>query len=72
MCRQRCRQQVAEGLGALTMAFPALSTGIYGYPRRAASEVAVSTLRSLDTTVRRIVLVAFDAETHALYRRLLT
>jgi len=63
--------QVAEDLGARVVAFPAISTGIYGFPRDLAAQIAVSTLRGLDTTVERVVLVAFDPETLTLYEHLL-
>ena len=63
--------EVADGLGARSVAFPAISTGIYAYPRRQAAEVAVATLRSLDTAVERVVLVAFDGATAQLYADLL-
>lgn len=63
----RRSMEVAASLGARSVAFPAISTGVYGYPRAAAARVAVSTLRSLDTPVERAVLVAFDAETLRLY-----
>lgn len=64
--------ELADALGAGSVAFPAISTGVYGYPRRAAAEIAVSTLRSLGPThVRSVILVAFDAETHDLYVELL-
>ena len=64
--------EVADELGATTVAFPAISTGIYGYPAPLAAEVAVGTLRSLETTaVEHAWLVAFDPETYGLYERLL-
>jgi len=63
--------EVAGGLGARTVAFPAISTGVFGFPRDLAAEVAVSTLRSLDTDVEQAILVAFDNETELLYERLL-
>jgi O-acetyl-ADP-ribose deacetylase (regulator of RNase III) len=62
---------VADELGAASVAFPAISTGAYGFPRRRAAEIAVTTLRSSATTVERVVLVAFDGETAATYRSLL-
>ena len=62
---------VADELGARTVAFPAISTGVYGYPRRPAAELAVATLRAADTAVEEALLVAFDAETHGLYTELL-
>jgi O-acetyl-ADP-ribose deacetylase (regulator of RNase III) len=62
--------EVATGLGARSMAFPAISTGVYGYPREAAADVAVTTLRALAAQgleLDEVVLVAFDRETAALY-----
>ena len=62
--------EVASGLGARSLAFPAISTGVYGYPREAAADIAVSTLRALDAEgvdLREVVLVAFDRETATLY-----
>jgi O-acetyl-ADP-ribose deacetylase len=63
--------EVAEDLDAQVVAFPAISTGIFGFPRGLAAQIAVSTLRELDTTVQRVVLVAFDKETLKLYEHLL-
>lgn len=65
--------EVAGGLGASSVAFPAISTGIYGYPSEEAARIAVSTLRSLadQTPVSLSRLVAFDDRTLALYESLL-
>ena len=63
--------EVADELGARTVAFPAISTGIYGYPAEAAAAIAVATLGSARTDVELVTLVAFDDRTLALYRRLL-
>jgi O-acetyl-ADP-ribose deacetylase (regulator of RNase III) len=60
--------EVADALGATTVAFPAISTGLYGYPRRDAAAVAVATLRTTPTAVGEVTLVAFDAEGLAIYR----
>jgi O-acetyl-ADP-ribose deacetylase (regulator of RNase III) len=62
---------LADELGALSVAFPAISTGAYGYPPAAAAGVAVSTLRATATRVELARLVAFDAATLALYQSLL-
>lgn len=69
----RRSMEVATELGARSLAFPAISTGVYGYPPELAAEVAVSTLRSTPSDVVELVrLVAFDSATHDLYRSLLS
>jgi O-acetyl-ADP-ribose deacetylase (regulator of RNase III) len=70
-CYRRSLEE-ADRVGATSIAFPAISTGVYGYPKRAAAEIAVTTLRATPTSVEDCVLVAFDAETEALYRSVLT
>ena len=53
--------EVADGIGAESIVFPAISTGIYGFPAALAAWTAVATLRSLTPThVHRCVLVAFE------------
>jgi len=64
--------EVAHELGARSIAFPAISTGVYGYPRADAAEVAVGTLQSTPTDVELVRLVAFDDETPSLYASLLS
>jgi O-acetyl-ADP-ribose deacetylase (regulator of RNase III) len=63
--------EVADELGARSVAFPAISTGIYGYPREEAARIAVDTVRSTPTKVELVRLVAFDDPTYELYRELL-
>jgi O-acetyl-ADP-ribose deacetylase (regulator of RNase III) len=63
--------EVAADAGARSIAFPAISTGIYGFPKREAAEIAVRTLRSTPSAIEVARLVAFDAETYDLYRELL-
>jgi O-acetyl-ADP-ribose deacetylase len=63
--------EVADELGARSVAFPAISTGVFGYPPADAAAVAVSTVTSSPSQVERVVLVAFDEPTFATYRRLL-
>lgn len=53
---------VADELGASTVAFPSISTGLYGYPADQAARIAVRTLRQTPTRVERIRLVAFDEQ----------
>ena len=62
---------VAEALGARTVAFPAISTGVYGYPRDEAAAIAVATVRASAAAVEEVLLVAFDAPTYRRYEQLL-
>ena len=66
-CYRRCLE-VADELGARTVAFPAISTGVYGYPREQAAATAVAALRAATTRVEVARLVAFDDETLESYR----
>jgi O-acetyl-ADP-ribose deacetylase (regulator of RNase III) len=59
---------VADEIGAQSVAFPAISTGIYGYPLDAATEIAVRTCRDADTAVDLIRFVCFDDLTLEAYR----
>jgi len=63
--------EVADELGARSVAFPAISTGVYRFPPELAARIAVDTLRSARTDVELARLVAFDERTHALYRELI-
>lgn len=63
---------VADELGARSLAFPAISTGVYGYPPERAATIAVQTLAALTTHhLDRITLAAFDQRTLTLYEHLL-
>ena len=58
--------EVADGLGARSVAFPAIATGIYGFPPRQAAQIAVASIRSAATAVELVRLVAFDEATRDL------
>jgi O-acetyl-ADP-ribose deacetylase len=65
---------VARDRGATSIAFPAISTGVFGYPARAAAEVAVATLREVSARgagIDLVQLVAFDGATFRIYEELL-
>jgi len=51
-----------------SLAFPAISTGVYGFPKPKAAEIAVAAMREHEARFERIVACVFDAETEALYR----
>jgi O-acetyl-ADP-ribose deacetylase (regulator of RNase III) len=57
---------VADELGARSIAFPAISTGIYGFPPGPAARIAVATIRATPTRVELVRLVAFDETTRTL------
>jgi O-acetyl-ADP-ribose deacetylase (regulator of RNase III) len=64
------RVALAEG-SIRSIAFPAISTGIYGFPKEEAAAIAVEVLRSHEGDFDRIVACLFDAAGVALYERLL-
>ncbi|MFK0120167.1 O-acetyl-ADP-ribose deacetylase [Streptomyces sp. NPDC090994] len=52
--------RVADELGARSVAFPAISTGVYGWPLDDAARIAVDAVRGADTAVEEIRFVLFD------------
>ncbi|WP_432038195.1 O-acetyl-ADP-ribose deacetylase [Streptomyces cucumeris] len=52
--------RVADELGAGTVAFPAVSTGVYRWPLDDAARIAVETVRAADTSVSEVRFVLFD------------
>ena len=61
--------EVAAEAGARSIAFPAISTGVYGYPLEPATAVAVRTCRESDTAIELISFVCFDNATLEAYER---
>jgi O-acetyl-ADP-ribose deacetylase len=59
----RRSQELADELEARSIAFPAISTGIYGYPADQAARIAVDTIRATPAKVELVRLIAFDAGT---------
>jgi O-acetyl-ADP-ribose deacetylase len=63
--------ELAASRGLQSIAFPAISTGIYGFPANRAASLAVKTIKvhfKVGSRLQRVILVAFDAQTEALYQ----
>jgi len=72
-CYRRSIEAAAE-CGARGIAFPCISTGVYGYPLEAAAKIAVATVRSAlerFPSVEEVVFCCFSAADTAVYLRLL-
>ena len=66
--------RLAQQHGLASIAFPSISTGVYGYPFRPAAEVALAAIRATlpqCPAVRRVVLCCFSAADAEVYRQLL-
>jgi O-acetyl-ADP-ribose deacetylase len=63
--------RVADELGARTVAFPAISTGIFGYPIHEAAGVAVGAVRGAGTAVEEVRFVLFGHEAFEAFERAL-
>jgi O-acetyl-ADP-ribose deacetylase (regulator of RNase III) len=60
--------EVCDDIGARSVAFPAVSTGIFGYPLGAATDIAVTTVRETQTDVELVRFVCFDTAAEQAYR----
>lgn len=64
----------AEEIGAKSVAFPAISTGVYGYPLERATEIAIGTVRDWlaeHDFPQKVIFCAFDESTKAVYEKIL-
>jgi O-acetyl-ADP-ribose deacetylase (regulator of RNase III) len=69
-CYRRCLQVALEhSIG--TIAFPAISTGVYGYPKEAAARIATSVMREHQDRFAEIIACCFSEQDASTYRRAL-
>jgi O-acetyl-ADP-ribose deacetylase len=66
-CYRRSLEE-ADRIGARSVAFPAIATGVYGFPAEEAAGIAVRTIKDTPTAVETVRLVAYDAEAGKILR----
>jgi len=64
--------EVAEQLNLESIAFPAISTGAYGFPAQRAARIAVNEVRNYKGGVKSVVFACFDSRAARTYRELLS
>jgi O-acetyl-ADP-ribose deacetylase (regulator of RNase III) len=64
--------EVADQLKVKSIAFPAISTGIYAFPKQRAARIAVNEVQKYRGDIKAIFFVCFDSETADIYRELVT
>lgn len=65
--------RIAKEYNFKSIAFPAISTGVYGYPKEEAAQIAVRTILEETKEIEdfEVILVAFDGETERLYKKII-
>lgn len=70
----RTALKIAKEIGARSVAFPAISTGVYAFPLERATQIAVATVREFladDDDIDKVIFCVFGAEAEAAYRKAL-
>ena len=62
---------LARRNGVRRIAFPSISTGVFGYPKEAAARIAVASMREFETQFDEIIACCFSAADKALYEKIL-
>ncbi|KAA6459265.1 O-acetyl-ADP-ribose deacetylase [Acidobacteria bacterium AB60] len=72
-CYRRCLELAREH-AVRSIAFPAISTGVYSFPLERATKIAIQTVRAHieDSGVERVEFVCFNSDALLVYERLLT
>lgn len=63
--------EVALENNVSTIAFPAISTGVYGYPKKQAAEIALQVMREYESRFSEIIVVCFSAVDAEIYNELI-
>ncbi len=67
-CYRKC-MEVARKNGFLSLAFPAISTGVFGYPMHSAAKIAISEVRASEPgSIEMVVFACFDTTAAETYR----
>jgi O-acetyl-ADP-ribose deacetylase len=67
--------ELAREYGVRTIAFPNISTGVYGYPKEMAAEIAIEEVKSfleLNSLPEKVIFCVFDEENFEIYKNLLS
>ena len=65
--------KLAEKKSISTIAFPNISTGVYGFPKKQAAEIATETVKSyISESIKEIIFVCFDEENLLYYKNILS
>lgn len=67
----RASFRLAQDVDARSIAFPAISTGVYGFPKERAAKIAIAVMREFEPNFSRIIACCFSADDAAIYRALL-
>jgi O-acetyl-ADP-ribose deacetylase (regulator of RNase III) len=65
----RSSLELARQHGVDSVAFPGISTGVYGFPKRRAAEIALRTMKSFEGDFQRIIACCFSREDADMYRQ---
>jgi O-acetyl-ADP-ribose deacetylase (regulator of RNase III) len=54
-----------------SIAFPAISTGVYGYPKKKAAEIALKVMQQYNSRFKTIIAVCYDGSDTAIYKKMI-